>query len=55
MKPTKVTPGFERKDNPELYDLYAKKLPVKNWAGQKSAEEKRFIKSVKKQRKAANA
>ena len=39
--------GWDRDINPSLYDLYAKKLPWRGWAGQRSPEEKAYIKRVK--------
>ena len=39
--------GWDRDISPSLYDLYAKKLPWRGWAGQKSPEEKAYIRGVK--------
>ena len=39
--------GWDRDINLSLYDLYAKKLPWRGWAGQRSPEEKAYIKRVK--------
>ena len=42
---------WDRNLDPLLYDLYAKKLPWKGWAGHKSVEEKAYIRRVKDQRR----
>ena len=39
--------GWDRDRDPQLYGLYVKKLPRWGWAGQKSPEEKAYIKRVK--------
>lgn len=35
--------GWDRDINPSLYDHYAKRLPWRGWAGQRSPEEKAYI------------
>jgi hypothetical protein len=42
--------GWDRDLDPMLYDLYAKKLPMRGWAGAKSPEEKAYIKRIKEKR-----
>ena len=36
--------GFHRDEDPELYDLYARKLPIRGWPGQMTAAEKAYRK-----------
>jgi len=43
--------GWDRNLDPVLYDLYAKKLPWKGWAGNKSPAERAYIKKVKASRR----
>lgn len=43
--------GWDRGINPSLYDHYAKKLPWRGWAGQRSPEEKAYIKKEKARRR----
>lgn len=38
---------WDRDRDPQLYDLYVRKLPRRGWPGQKSPEEKAYIKRVK--------
>lgn len=39
--------GWPRELDPALYDHYAKKLPLRGWAGEKTAEEREYIRKVK--------
>ena len=39
--------GFHRWQDPPLYDLYARKLLIRGWAGIYTDEEKRFRKDLK--------
>jgi hypothetical protein len=35
--------GWDRKDDPSLYDMYAKKLLIRGWAGSMSPAEKAYL------------
>ena len=39
--------GFHRGQDPPLYELYARKLLIRGWAGIYTDEEKRFRKDLK--------
>ena len=39
--------GFHRGQDPLLYDMYARKLLIRGWAGIYTDEEKRFRKDLK--------
>ena len=39
--------GFHRVQDPSLYDLYARKLLIRGWAGIYTDEEERFRKNLK--------